>query len=91
MPIEILLGYVLVESDREPRLQANIDRRRKFDSITLSTWSENKPAIAEAQSKLLEPLPPSNASEKVSPTPESSESKVGNRLNKQTLNNAILL
>jgi flagellar biosynthesis/type III secretory pathway protein FliH len=60
-------------------------------SAAIATWSENKPAIAEAQSKLLEPLPPSNASEKVSPTPESSESTGGDRLNKQTLNNAILL
>ncbi|NJK66588.1 MAG: Rpn family recombination-promoting nuclease/putative transposase [Microcoleus sp. SU_5_3] len=60
-------------------------------SAALATWLENNPAIGEARSKLLEPLPPSNASETVSQSSGSSGDKVGDRLNKQTLKNAILL
>ena len=59
-------------------------------AAAIATWCENNPAIVEAQAKLLEPLTPSNASEKVSQSSGSSES-TGDRLNKQTLTNAILL
>jgi hypothetical protein len=60
-------------------------------SAAIATWLENYPAIGEAQAKLLEPFTPSNASETVSQSSESSGDKVGDRLNKQTLKNAILL
>jgi predicted transposase/invertase (TIGR01784 family) len=60
-------------------------------SAAIATWLENYPAIGEAQAKLLEPLTPSNASETVSQSSGSSGDKVGDRLNKQALKNAILL
>ncbi|NJR26485.1 MAG: Rpn family recombination-promoting nuclease/putative transposase [Richelia sp. CSU_2_1] len=60
-------------------------------SAAIATWLENNPAIGEARSKLLEPLPPSNAAEKVSQSSGSSGDKVGDRFNKQDLKNAILL
>jgi hypothetical protein len=53
---------------------------------------ENNPAIGEARSKLLEPLKPiAKASETAVASSESSESQMGDRLNKQSLKNAILL
>jgi len=61
-------------------------------SEAISSWAENYPSIQEAQAKLLEPLPPiAKASEKAAVTRESSESQVGDHLNKQALKNAILL
>jgi predicted transposase YdaD len=60
-------------------------------SEAISSWAENYPSIQEAQAKLLEPLPPAKASEKVAVTLESSESQLRDRLNKQALKNAILL
>ena len=61
-------------------------------SEAISSWAENYPSIQEAQAKLLEPLPPiAKASEKAAVTPESSESQLRDRLNKQALKNAILL
>jgi predicted transposase/invertase (TIGR01784 family) len=60
-------------------------------SAAIATWSENYPVIGEARSKLLEPIPPSNASETAGGSSESSESEMGDRLNKQALKNAILL
>ncbi|MCC3492459.1 MAG: Rpn family recombination-promoting nuclease/putative transposase [Microcoleus sp. PH2017_16_JOR_D_A] len=60
-------------------------------SEVISSWAENYPSIQEAQSKLLEPLPPAKASETTAVSPESSESQMGDRPNKQALKNAILL
>lgn len=60
-------------------------------SEAISSWAENYPSIQEAQAKLLEPLPPAKASEKAAVTRETSESQLGDRLNKQALRNAILL
>lgn len=61
-------------------------------SEAISSWAENYPSIQEAQAKLLEPLPPiAKASEKAAVSGESSESQLGDRLNKQALKNAILL
>ncbi|MEG4113143.1 Rpn family recombination-promoting nuclease/putative transposase [Microcoleus sp. Pol12A6] len=61
-------------------------------SEAISSWAENYPSIQEAQAQLLEPLPPiAKASEKAAVTRESSESQLGDRLNKQALKNAILL
>ncbi|TAH16998.1 MAG: hypothetical protein EAZ09_20535, partial [Oscillatoriales cyanobacterium] len=61
-------------------------------SAAISSWAENYPAIQEAQSKLLEPLPPiAKIAETAAVSPESSESQMGDRVNKQALNNAILL
>jgi len=60
-------------------------------SEAISSWAENYPSIQEAQAKLLEPLPPAKASEKAAVTRETSESQLGDRLNKQALTNAILL
>ncbi|MEG4628285.1 Rpn family recombination-promoting nuclease/putative transposase [Microcoleus sp. AR_TQ3_B6] len=60
-------------------------------SEAISSWAENYPSIQEAQAKLLEPLPPAKASEKAAVTRETSESQLGDRPNKQTLTNAILL
>lgn len=61
-------------------------------SAAISSWAENYPSIQEAQSKLLEPLPPiAKASETAAVSPESSESQIGDRPNKQALKNAILL
>jgi hypothetical protein len=52
---------------------------------------ENYPSIQEAQAKLLEPLPPAKTSETAAVSVESSESQMGDRLNKPALQNAILL
>jgi|GEM_PF-71347 len=61
-------------------------------SEAISSWAENYPSIQEAQAQLLEPLPPiAKPSEKAALTRESSESQLGDRLNKQALKNAILL
>ena len=60
-------------------------------SEAISSWAENYPSIQQAQAQLLEPLPPAKASEKAAVTRESSESQLGDRLNKQALKNAILL
>ena len=61
-------------------------------SAAISSWVENCPSIQEAQAKLLEPLPPiAKASETAGGSPESSESQMGDRLNKQALKNAISL
>ncbi|MEG5058480.1 Rpn family recombination-promoting nuclease/putative transposase [Microcoleus sp. A2-C5] len=60
-------------------------------SEAISSWAENYPSIQEAQAKLLEPLPPAKASEKAAVSGESSESQIGDRLNKQALKNAISL
>ncbi|MCC3408879.1 MAG: Rpn family recombination-promoting nuclease/putative transposase [Microcoleus sp. PH2017_10_PVI_O_A] len=60
-------------------------------SEAISSWAENYSVIQEAQSKLLEPLPPAKASETTAVSPGSSESQIGDRLNKQALKNAILL
>ena len=61
-------------------------------SEVISSWAENYPSIQEAQSKLLEPLPPiAKTSETAAASSESSESQMGDRLNKQALKNAILL
>jgi DNA-binding transcriptional MerR regulator len=61
-------------------------------SAALSSWAENYPSIQSAQSKLLEPLPSiASASETAAVSVESSESQIGDRLNKQALKNAILL
>ena len=61
-------------------------------SAAISSWAENYPSIQEAQAQLLEPLPPiAKASEKAAVTRETSESQLGDRLNKQALKNAILL
>jgi DNA-binding SARP family transcriptional activator len=61
-------------------------------SEAITTWCANNPAIEEARSKLLEPLPPnSKASETPAASSENSESQTGDRLNKQALQNALLL
>ena len=61
-------------------------------SEAISSWAENYPSIQEAQAQLLEPLPPiAKASEKAAVTRETSESQLGDRLNKQALKNAIFL
>jgi predicted transposase/invertase (TIGR01784 family) len=61
-------------------------------SAAISSWVENYDSIQEAQAKLLEPLPPiAKASETAGGSPESSESQMGDRLNKQALKNAISL
>jgi len=60
-------------------------------SEAISSWAENYPSIQEAQAKLLEPLPPAKTSETTAESPESSESQIGDRLNKQAIKNAILL
>ena len=61
-------------------------------SEAISSWAENYPSIQEAQALLLEPLPPiAKASEKAAVTRETSESQLGDRLNKQALKKAILL
>ncbi|MEG4231093.1 Rpn family recombination-promoting nuclease/putative transposase [Microcoleus sp. Pol11C3] len=61
-------------------------------SEAISSWAENYPSIQEAQAQLLEPLPPiAKTSETTAESPESSESLIGDRLNKQALTNAILL
>ncbi|WP_341734073.1 Rpn family recombination-promoting nuclease/putative transposase [Microcoleus sp. EPA2] len=61
-------------------------------SEAISSWAANYPSIQEAQAKLLEPLPPiAKASENAAVSPESSQSPMGDRLNKQALKNAILL
>ncbi|MCC3424353.1 MAG: Rpn family recombination-promoting nuclease/putative transposase [Microcoleus sp. PH2017_01_SCD_O_A] len=61
-------------------------------SEAISSWAENYSSIQEAQSKLLEPLPPiAKTSETAAVSPESSESEIGDRPNKQALKNAILL
>jgi predicted transposase/invertase (TIGR01784 family) len=61
-------------------------------SEAISSWAENYPLIQEAQSKLLEPLPPiAKTSETTAKSLESSESQIGDRPNKQALKNAILL
>lgn len=61
-------------------------------SAAISSWAENYSAIQEAQSKLLEPLAPiAKTAETAAVSPESSESIIGDRPNKQALKNAILL
>ncbi len=61
-------------------------------SAAISIWCENNPTIQEARSQLLEPLAPiAKASGTTAVSPESSESLIGDRLNKQALTNAILL
>ena len=61
-------------------------------SAAISSWVENYDSIQEAQAKLLEPLPPiAKASETAGGSPETSESQMGDRLNKQALKNAISL
>ncbi|MGB3266795.1 MAG: Rpn family recombination-promoting nuclease/putative transposase [Microcoleus sp.] len=60
-------------------------------SEAISSWTENYPSIQEARSKLLEPLPPIAKAPEKAESPESSESQMGDRLNKQALQNALLL
>ena len=60
-------------------------------SEAISSWAENYPSIQQAQAQLLEPLPPAKPSEKAAVTPETSESQLRDRPNKQALKNAILL
>ncbi len=59
-------------------------------AAAIATWSDNYPAIGEAQAKLIEPIPPSNASETAAASSEIREAEMGDRLNKQALTDAIM-